>query len=180
MWYMKAVPKYDIGHANCDLQSPVPLPPVRSAQWLVYRISQGPFPQIANRGARRGGHVTRHWPPKNSKSAIKLLYRLQVVLASAPTAKTRVFASIYACITAPPPHPHRSKCPARTAVPVAGAGQCTGCIWATTGPLHANAGSQEEPTRPSTCASPLLCWTWSTQCAQASRAPWRFLAKPTR
>jgi hypothetical protein len=29
---------------------------------------------------------------------------------------------------------HRSKCPARTAAPVAGAGQCTGCIWATAGP----------------------------------------------
>ena len=56
---------------------------------------------------------------------------------------------------------HRSKCPARTAAPVAGAGQCTGCIWATAGPLHATAGSQEEPTRPSICASQLLqacCW----------------------
>jgi hypothetical protein len=42
---------------------------------------------------------------------------------------------------------HRSKCLARTAAPVAGAGQCTGCIWATAGPLHATAGSQEEPTR---------------------------------
>jgi hypothetical protein len=56
---------------------------------------------------------------------------------------------------------HRSKCPARTAAPVAGAGQCTGCIWATAGPLHTTVGSQEEPTRPSICASQLLqacCW----------------------
>jgi hypothetical protein len=44
---------------------------------------------------------------------------------------------------------HRSKCPVRTAAPVAGAGHCTGCIWATAGPLHATAGSQEEPIRPS-------------------------------
>jgi hypothetical protein len=60
---------------------------------------------------------------------------------------------------------HRSmhKCPVRTAAPVAGAGHCTGCIWATAGPLHATAGSQEEPTRPSICASQLLrtgCWAW--------------------
>jgi hypothetical protein len=40
---------------------------------------------------------------------------------------------------------HRSKCSARTAAPVAGSGHCTGCIWATAGPLHATAGSQEEP-----------------------------------
>jgi hypothetical protein len=42
---------------------------------------------------------------------------------------------------------HRSKCPARTAAPVAGAGQCTGRIWATAGPLHATAGSSQEARR---------------------------------
>jgi hypothetical protein len=54
------------------------------------RSHAGPIPP--NRGVRRGGASTRRGCDtslKNSKSAIKLL---QVVLASDPTAKTRVFA----------------------------------------------------------------------------------------
>jgi hypothetical protein len=68
---------------------------------------------------------------KNSKSAIKLL---QVALASAPTAKPE-----FSRLNTHNGATHRSKCPARTAAPVAGAGHCTGCIWATAGPLHATA-----------------------------------------
>jgi hypothetical protein len=122
-----------------------------------FLLRQGRFPQIGGCACAQGAPATRQkcdTSLKNSKSAIKLL---QVVLASARTAKTRVFASKHAQHGAT----HRSKCPARTAAPVAGAGHCTGCIWATAGPLHATAGSQEEPTQPSICASQLLqacCW----------------------
>jgi hypothetical protein len=100
---------------------------VPSASAFCLRLRRAVFPQ--NRGVRRGpqrpgGSDTSL---KNSKSAIKLL---QVVLASALTAKTRVFASKHAQRRI-----HRSKCPASTVAPVAGAGQCTGCIWATAGSL---------------------------------------------
>jgi hypothetical protein len=62
-------------------------------------VGVGTGPISPNRGVRRGPQRGCDTSLKNSKSAIKLL---QVVLASAPTAKPRVFASKHAQRRHPP------------------------------------------------------------------------------
>jgi hypothetical protein len=121
------------------------------------QAAQGRFPQLgAHAGEASDSEGVWHSAQKQqirnkiiTGSTGVLAYWL--LAASALTAKTRVSR-----LNTHNGATHRSKCPARTAAPLAGAGQCTGCIWATAGQLHATAGSQDEPTRPSICASQLL------------------------
>jgi hypothetical protein len=108
------------------------------------RMSRAPGPIPRNRGVRRGpqrlgGSVTLRSKTANPQSNY---YRWYWLVPQPPKPE---FSSLNTHNGAT----HRGKCPARTAAPVAGAGHCTGCIWATAGPLHATAGSKEEPTRPS-------------------------------
>jgi hypothetical protein len=91
--------------AHGPWKRPKPVGFGRWVQRLSHEVQQyaGPIPPNrgrVRRGAQRlGGSVTLRSSLKNSKSAIKLL---QVVLASAPTAKTRVFASKHAQRRHPP------------------------------------------------------------------------------